>query len=278
MPRLFPLLLCLFPALTAFCAPAVTSPEFTVDPGLAEPFDQRKLQGVFVAYKASTGRWITNDITRAQEKLLPASTFKIPNSLIALECGAIASTDEVLPWDGHDRGSPAWNRDQSMRDAFRASTVWFYQELARRTGEKRMTHSLRQLDYGNADISGGIDRFWLTGSLRISAVQQIEFLRRLRDDALPFRPETMRAVKEIMIMDQRDSWTLRAKTGLTTTTVDHPIGWHVGWIETPKGPVYFATNLDAKTDREVIRARLAITYENLIHLGALPSGTKPPER
>ncbi|WP_175414937.1 class D beta-lactamase [Nibricoccus aquaticus] len=249
---------------------------FTVDPILAKPFAQRKLQGVFVAYQPATDRWLTNDSARSQEKFLPASTFKIPNSLIALECGAIASIDEILAWDRNDRGSPAWNRDQSMRDAFRASTVWFYQELARRTGGQRMSQWLHKIYYGNADISGGIDRFWLTGSLRISAVQQIAFLRSLRDDALPFRTETMRAVKEIMIRDRRDDWTLRAKTGLTSTTVDHPVGWHVGWIETPKGPVYFATNLDAKTDREVIRARIAITYENLVHLGALPSGTTPP--
>jgi beta-lactamase class D len=277
MRRLYWFLLCLLPSLVAFGATAAPSHAFTVDPGIAEPFAQRKLHGVFVAYETATDRWTTNDVTRAREKFLPASTFKIPNSLIALECRSIASVDEILTWDGKDRGSPAWNRDRSMRDAFRASTVWFYQELARRTGEQRMSGWLRKIDYGNADISGGLDTFWLTGSLRISAVQQIEFLRRLRDDSLPFRPETMLAVKEIMIRDRRDDWTLRAKTGLTALTVEQPVAWVVGWIESPKGAVFFATNLDhSSAGDNAISARIAITYENLIRLGALPTGTAPP--
>lgn len=274
MPRLFSCLLFSLPALIAFGD--ATSPDFTLDPSLTEGFAQRKLHGVFVAYEAASRRWITNDPARAQESFLPASTFKIPNSLIALESGAIASVDEILPWDGRDRGSPAWNRDQNMRDAFRASTVWFYQELARRTGHERMQGAVTKLGYGNADISGGIDVFWLRGALRISAVQQIEFLRRLRDDALPFRAETMNAVKEIMIRDRRDGWTLRAKTGLAAASVEHPVAWYVGWVETPKGPVYFAINLDYQKPEDVINARIAIVYENLVHLGTLPPGTQPP--
>jgi len=246
-----------------------------VDSGLGEGFAKRKLTGVFVAYDGRTDRWVTNDPVRARAAFLPASTFKIPNSLIALECGAVADVDTVIAWDGQDRGRPEWNRDQKMRDALPRSTVWFYQELARRVGEVRMREWVQRIGYGNANIAGGIDVFWLQGALRVSAIQQIEFLRRLRDNALPFRPAVLAVVKEIMIADHRDDWILRAKTGMTTRQVESPVGWYVGWVETPAGPVFFATNVEL-TPAEAAKARIPISYENLVHLGALRVGTIPP--
>jgi beta-lactamase class D len=270
MSRMLSLLLAILCPLGGLLA----APSLAPDSRLAEAFAQRGLRGVFVAFEPAANRWVTSDVERASRGFLPASTFKIPNSLIALECGAVADAGVVLKWDGRDRGIASWNHDQDMREAFRNSTVWFYQELARRTGEERMQAWVRKIGYGNADISGGIDVFWLQGALRISAVQQIELLHRLREGTLPFRPEVMAEVREIMIADRRDGWTLRAKTGMTLR-VEHKIAWYVGWVEAAKGPVFFATNFDIETADDA-RPRLAITYENLVRLGALPPGTTPP--
>ena len=267
-----------FALLTLLTAVARGDPEpsVEVDPELARPFAARNAVGVFVALDARTGRTVTNDPARAAVRYLPCSTFKIPNSLISLECGAVADVDTVIPWDRVERSRPEWNRDTVMRDALPRSTVWFYQELARRVGAERMQAWLQRLAYGNADIGGGIDRFWLDGALRISALEQLDFLRRFRDHQLPFRPEVQAAVLEILIADHRDGWVLRGKTG-TALEGDHGLGWYVGWVETAQGPVYFALNLD--TDRAGAldaRPRREIAYAALIHLGALPVGTTPP--
>jgi beta-lactamase class D len=250
--------------------------DLKVVPALGEAFAQRNLPGVFVAFDTRSGTWSTNDPVRAAVRFLPASTFKIPNSLIALEVGAVASVDTVLKWDGVKRDLvPGWNCDQSMREALPRSTVWFYQELARRTGEKRMAEWVRRIGYGNADIGGGIDVFWLQGALRISAVEQIRFLRALRDDTLPFRVEVRKTVKELLVCHRGDGWVLRAKTGWTAR-VKNPVGWYVGWVELADGAVFFATNVDARTWSES-PLRVAISYENLVRLGALPAGTVPPK-
>ena len=248
-----------------------------IDPALSAPFESRQTSGVFVALDARNGRTVTNDSTRADTRFLPCSTFKIPNSLIALECRAVEGVDTVLHWDGVERWNKAWNHDYRMREALPRSTVWFYQELARRVGPERMQEWLQRIEYGNADIAGGIDRFWLDGGLRISAREQVEFLRRFRDQQLPFRPEVQAAVLEIMIADHGDGWVLRGKTG-TALEGDRGLGWYVGWVETAQGPVYFALNI--ATDRAGAlnpRPRREITYEALIHLGALPVGTIPPQ-
>ncbi len=252
-------------------------PAPTVDPALAQPFAARQAVGVFAALDARTGQIVTNDPARAATRFLPCSTFKIPNSLISLEYGAVANVDTVIPWDHVERWNKAWNRDYAMREALPRSTVWFYQELARRVGPERMQGWLQRIGYGNADIGGGIGRFWLDGALRIPALEQLDFLRRFRDHQLPFRPEVQAAVLEILIADHRDGWVLRGKTG-TALEGERGLGWYVGWVETPQGPVYFALNLDTNRAGALDpRPRKTIAYEALVHLGALPAGTVPPQ-
>ena len=223
-------------------------------------FQEEGLTGTFVLYDLEANRYLVYNAPRAQERFLPASTFKIVNSLIALETGSIADTSVVLAWDGRDRGSAAWNRDHSMTTAFRNSVVWYYQEAARRIGEERMQDYVRRIDYGNKDIGGGIDLFWLNGDLRISALEQIDLLVRLYKDELPFSDETLDAVKGIMVEEREEDYVLRSKTGWASAT---DIGWYVGYLEHDGRPYFFALNMDmerieqAPLRKEIVRAILS---------------------
>ena len=118
--------------------------------------------------------------TRADERLSPCSTFKIPNSMIALDSGAVRDENVSITWDGVVREYPFWNCDHSMRSAIGVSTVWFYQEMARRIGEKKMREMVLRGGYGNMDTSRTLTDFWLgSGSLKISANEQADFLTNL---------------------------------------------------------------------------------------------------
>src|SRR4029453_4069567 len=142
--------------------------------------------GTFVGYKVDDYLIIASDKVRSGEGKLPASTFKIPNSVIALEIGVVGDPDkDVFKWDGVTRSIEAWNKDHTLRSAIAVSAVPVYQEIARRIGAERMQKYVDLFDYGNRDIGGGIDQFWLTGNLRIDPVQQIDFLDRLRRGVLP---------------------------------------------------------------------------------------------
>src|SRR5690606_19074699 len=150
-------------------------------PDLAPLFGD--VQGTFVLLDLQTGERVVHDAERARTGFIPASTFKIPNTLIALETGVASGAEFFLAWDSvaaprEDWWPDAWARDNTLRTALPASVVWFYQELARRIGAERMHEYLERFGYGNRDISGGIDQFWLTGGLRISAEEQVDFLRR----------------------------------------------------------------------------------------------------
>ena len=155
-------------------------------PDLAKLFTEAGTEGTFVGYKVDDYLLISSDTDRSGEAKLPASTFKIPNSLIALETGVVVDPDkDVFKWDGVVRSFEAWNRDHTLRSAIAASAVPVYQEIARRIGPERMQKYVDLLDYGNRNIGGGIDQFWLTGDLRIDPVEQVNFVDRLRRGALP---------------------------------------------------------------------------------------------
>ena len=211
-----------------------------------------------------------SDTARADRAFLPASTFKIPNSLISLETGAIKDENEVLKWDGKDRGVEGWNADQDMRTAIRRSTVWFYQELARRIGRERMQAWLERLDYGNREAGPVVDTFWLDGDLRITPRQQLAFIEKLRKGELPFSRRTVKIVEEILIVDRGPGWVLRAKTGWAGR-VEPSIGWYVGWLERADGRTWtFVVNLDIEDPERDLPKREALAREALKKAGALP--------
>ena len=198
---------------------------------------------------------------------LPASTFKIPNSLIALENRVIESDVSVLTWDGIVRSYSVWNQDLNIRLAFKFSAVWFYQVLARRIGHERMQEWVASIGYGNQNIGSAeeIDTFWLTGDLRITPQEQIQFLSRLHKDELPFSESTIATVKDIMIVEQTPDYTMRAKTGWALAS---NVGWYVGYLEQNDNVYFFATNIDIQ-DESDLPARQAITRRCLASLNLL---------
>ena len=146
--------------------------------GLARRFFDLGTEGTFAAYKVDDYLIIASDKVRSGEGKLPASTFKIPNSLIALETGVVQDPDkDVFKWDGVKRDIEAWNKDHTLRSAIAVSAVPVYQEIARRIGQERMQKYVDLFEYGNRDIGGGIDQFWLTGNLRIDPVAADRFRR-----------------------------------------------------------------------------------------------------
>lgn len=213
------------------------------------------------------------DLARARTRFIPASTFKIPHALFALDAGVVRDEFQVFPWDSTRHEIPGWNSDQNLRSSMRNSTVWVYQGFARALGERREREYLRRIGYGNADPGGGLERFWLDGALRISALEQIEFLQKLYRNELPFRVEHQRLVKDVMIVEAGRDWILRAKTGWGRR-MEPEVGWWVGWVERPEGPVFFALNIDMPGGVKDIEKREIVARGVLQRIRALP--LRPP--
>ena len=224
---------------------------------------------------ARTGALVAGHAERADRPLIPASTFKIISALVALETGVIADAQTVIPWDSVTRDRPEINRDLDLQTAFRLSAVPHFQSLVRRIGPVRMQHALDTIGYGNRNIGGGIDQFWLTGALRISPRGQVAVLTRLLHDDLPVSRRSMAIVRAMMVNEATASYTIRAKTGLTTPPGSETVGWWVGWVERGAAAHVFATALEAAAPTAEFNAqRLAVTRCALEALSILPDG--PP--
>lgn len=230
------------PLFSLFVAASAQAAEWKEVPGWRRHFQKHDFEGTFVLFEPYENRWRVLDPARARQGFLPASTFKIANALIGLETGAIADENEVFHWDGTPKPIAAWERDHTLDSGMRESVVWMFQEVARRIGKARMREWLARFDYGNHDIAGGIDLFWLQGALRIGAVQQVEFLRKLEEGRLPVGARARRLVREALVVERTPEYTLRAKTG-TARRSEGGICWWVGWVERSGRPVaYFAMN------------------------------------
>ncbi|MBD2434216.1 MULTISPECIES: class D beta-lactamase [Fischerella] len=238
-------------------------------PNLGRHFQELGLEGSILIYDLNKNRTYEHNPQRNATAMLPGSTFKIFNAMVALETGVIPDDVAVFTWDGIQRPIEEWNHDTNLRQAFKDSTVWFYQVLARRAGHKRMQEFIDQVGYGNRQIGNteDIDRFWLQGPLEITPKAQIQFLQRLYRNNLPFSQRTMDLVKDIMVREQTPEYTLRGKTGWLDSTKPE-LGWFVGYLEQNKNVYFFATTIDMRKPSDA-PLRIEITRRSLKDLGLL---------
>jgi beta-lactamase class D len=230
-----------------------------------------------VIYRLEDERaWISNP-ARAVERFSPASTSKIPHTLIAIETGAVTGPDEVFKWDGQKRFMDSWNEDQTFADAFNRSTVWIFQTVTPRIGPAALQDWLQQFDYGNADVgpADNVTQYWLTGPLAISAEEQVAFLAHLARRTLPLSARTYDLAVPVMVADSGPGWTLYGKTGWKSVDGEPEIGWFVGWLEqtggAAPGTYAFAFNMDMAEPDSDLPKRKAVVLRALSDLGALPA-------
>lgn len=242
-------------------------------PNLAQYF--QGIDGAFVLYDVKQDKYYRHNAKRCDERLSPCSTFKIPNALIALETGVAADENFVIKWDSlktprQNLLNPNWARDHDLRSAMRFSVVWYFQELARRIGEQNYKKFLGQIVYGNQDITGGRDTFWLANSLKISTNEQVEFLKRLYYDKLGFSPRAVDIVKSIIVLEQTEQYKLSGKTGAGPRQNGKMLGWLVGYVETHDNVYFYALNIDGENFQSIAEKRLTLAKALLKELKVLP--------
>jgi beta-lactamase class D/glyoxylase-like metal-dependent hydrolase (beta-lactamase superfamily II) len=233
---------------------------------LEQLFRKEGVSGTFILHDVSGNAYVVHDRQRAETRFVPASTFKIPNSLIALSTGTVANVDAVLPYGGGPTARPAWAQDMSLRDAIKISNVPVYQGVARRIGMAAMQANLQKLNYGNMEAGAAVDTFWLKGPLKISAFEQTVFLDKLAQDQLPLPKSAMAAVRDIT--RQPGAAGLHAKTGWGPGPAGNiDLGWWVGWVVKDDKVYSFALNVDipdGSPDKRVALGKAALTSFGLL--------------
>ena len=245
-------------AAAAFFIFALVPQAYGEDTDIANLFKEKNLDGTLVISSLDGKQVYTHNDQRARSRFVPASTFKLPNTLIALEEAAITDEKVIVIWDGTDKGLPAWNTDQSLETAFSTSCIWFYQEMAKRVGKDKYTSYMEKLHYGNGKIGPEITNFWLEGDLRISAMGQIDFLKNVYTRASPFRSSSYDLLRKLMVVEETPSYVLRAKTGWAQGIVPQ-VGWYVGYVEAGGQVWFFAANMEiGKPEDSALRQEITM--------------------
>jgi beta-lactamase class D len=194
-------------------------------------------RGAFVIIDCASGEITDFDPKASAEKLPPCSTFKIWNALLGLEEGILSSPEQPFyQWDGVNRDIAAWNKDLNLRDAFQASCVPAFQNLADRLGADRMNRWLDTIGYGDKNTSAGLDVFWLPApdrrTILISPREQAALLHKLVSGKLPIKTTSLQTLKHLMRVRETPAATLYGKTGSGTLSADGTqLGWFVGFVE-----------------------------------------------
>jgi len=230
-------------------------------------FQDAEINGTFVVYDVRADQLIGHNRARAETRYIPASTFKVPHSLIGLSVGAVKDVDEILPFGGKPQPFTSWEQDMGLRAAIKISNVPIYQELARRITLSRMKNELGKIQYGNGKTGDLVDNFWLVGPLEISAREQVNFLALLAQGKLPFSDEIQQQVRDILLLERQDDWALYGKTGWASVT-EPGIGWWVGWVIKQDNIYSFALNLGVVTDDDAAK-RIELGKQSLKALGVL---------
>jgi len=239
-----------------------------VDNDLKKYFDSAHVDGCFALLDNTTAEITVYNMKLDTQRVLPASTFKILNSLIGLETGKITDEKMVIKWDGVKRSNNDWNKDLTMEEAFKVSAVPYYQEVARRIGRDTMQRWIDSVHYGNMNISGPIDSFWLNNTLKISPDEQLGFVKRLYFDQLPFNKRAQEIVRKVMLQEDNTLYKLSYKTGWGFDEKNNSIGWVVGWIEENRHVYFFVTLIkSANKNVDMQQVRMRITRSILTKIG-----------
>jgi beta-lactamase class D len=187
----------------------------------------------------------------------PASTFKIPHALIALQTGVI-DAKTTIKWDGSKYDFQTWQRDHTLDSAMKSSVYPFFQRTATMIGEERMRGSLASLRYGADTFRGDVTTFWTNGNLVVSPLDQLSFLQRMFGGRLPIDRRHVEAVKATLLMpagrisnaagihDFPLNWPkgtrVRAKTGNGRINGER-VSWLVGHLEADGNEYVFAARV-----------------------------------
>lgn len=221
------------------------------------------IEGCAVFFNSNTKVYNMYNDELCEKRSSPDSTFKIISTLIGLENGVVNSVDSTMGYNGTIYSNKEWNKDLSLKDAFKESCVWYYRKVIDRIGQSEVQKWLNKLDYGNGDISewdgngknslSALNGFWLDSSLEISSKEQVDILAKIFEGKTDFGEKNIKILKEVMLIQKDGNVSVYGKTGTgrNSKTGNMGNGWFVGMFENDDERYYFAVHLTDEKRKNV---------------------------
>ncbi|WP_264740531.1 BlaR1 family beta-lactam sensor/signal transducer [Cytobacillus firmus] len=199
--------------------------------------------GSFVLYDKEADHYLIHNKNQSTLRISPNSTYKIYSALLGLESGTITVENSSAKWNGLKYPIDSWNADQDLTSAIKNSVTWYFQMLDQQVQPGTIQTFLDQIRYGNRDLSGGIDEYWLESSLKISPVEQVQLLKKFYANQFGFKEKNIQTVKDSIKLERKEGALLSGKTGTGTVNGKNINGWFIGYVESGQDTYFFATNI-----------------------------------
>ncbi len=200
-------------------------------------------KGSFVLYDAASEQYQIYNQERSKKRVSPDSTYKIYSGLFALEANVISNLESEQKWNGQHNPYKEWDKDHNLSSAMRNSVNWYFQNLDKELGRQQLHAYFDKTNYGNKDISGDLENYWMESTLKISPIEQVQLLHGLSENKLGFKAENVQTIKDTLLLEDDHNSQLYGKTGTGTINEQDVNGWFVGFIEKGKHSYYFAVNI-----------------------------------
>lgn len=199
--------------------------------------------GSFVLYDMQEDAYHIYNKDQSTLRVSPDSTYKIYSALFGLEENIITPEQNTVEWDGTEQPYDQWNEDQNLETALSRSVNWYFKQIDQEMGLDSIQSYVNQIHYGNQDVSGGLGKYWLESSLKISPIEQVERLQSFYNNSFEFQEKHIQAVKNALKIEEKDGIALYGKTGTGNVNGKDINGWFIGFVETETNTYFFATNI-----------------------------------
>ncbi|SEB05345.1 bla regulator protein blaR1 [Thalassobacillus cyri] len=201
-------------------------------------------EGSFVLYDVQKKQYNIYNKDKSTLRVSPNSTYKIYNALFALESEVITRKDNYMKWNGQSYPYQSWNQNHNLHTAMENSVTWYFQKMDKMLQKKNIEAYTESIEYGNQNLSGGIEEYWLESSLKISPIEQVQTLKKFYTNQFGFDEKNIQFVKNAIKLETKNSSTLYGKTGTGTVNWKNVNGWFIGFVETDNNTYFFATNIE----------------------------------
>lgn len=244
-----------------FALASCTSNNAKINTSFKKYFDSSHVDGSFSLLNNQTGTITVYNMKLDTERVSPGTSFKILNTLIGIQTGNIENENTVIK-DSSDTNKI------SLSKAFKSSFIPYFQALALKIGEDSMKLWIDSISYGNKNIAGPLDSFWLNNQLKISPDEQLGFMSKLYFTQLPFQKYAQQVVQDQMLQEDNTLYKLSYTTGTVMDEKDNPVAWALGWIEENRHLYFFVTLIKSQDKSEDVKTiAVNITREILKEMG-----------